>query len=99
LREAAADAGAAVSIARVGSLLTVFFRPTAPLDATEAADSDRDAFGRFFRAMLGAGVLLPPSPFETWFLSLAHGDAEIARIVEAARGAFEAARVAAGVDA
>ena len=99
LREAAADAGAAVSIARVGSLLTVFFRPTAPLDATEAADSDRDAFGRFFRAMLGAGVLLPPSPFEAWFLSLAHGDAEIARIVEAARGAFEAARVAAGVDA
>ena len=92
LREAAADAGVTASISRVGSLLTVFFRPTPPSDATEAAGSDRDAFGRFFRAMFGAGVLLPPSPFEAWFLSLAHGSDEIARIVEAARGAFRAAR-------
>ena len=92
LREAAADAGATVSISRVGSLLTVFFRPTPPLDATEAAESNRDAYAAFFRAMIDAGVLLPPSPFEAWFLSLAHGEAEIARIVEAARAAFRAAR-------
>ena len=92
LRETAADAGVTASISRVGSLLTVFFRPTPPSDATEAAGSDRDAFGRFFRAMFGAGVLLPPSPFEAWFLSLAHGSDEIERIVESARGAFRAAR-------
>jgi glutamate-1-semialdehyde 2,1-aminomutase len=92
LREAAADAGVTASISRVGSLLTVFFRPTPPSDATEAAESDRGAFGRFFRAMLNAGVLLPPSPFEAWFLSLAHGSDEIARIVEAAHAAFRFVR-------
>jgi glutamate-1-semialdehyde 2,1-aminomutase len=42
--------------------------------------------------MLNAGVLLPPSPFEAWFLSLAHGSDEIARIVEAAHAAFRFVR-------
>ena len=93
LREAAAgaDAGAAVAISRVGSLLTVFFRATPPVDAAEAAEGDREAFGRFFRAMLEHGVLLPPSPFEAWFPSLAHGPAEIGRVVDAARHAFPVA--------
>ena len=92
LRGAAPDAGAAVAISRLGSLLTVFFRPLAPIDAAEAADVDREAFGRFFRAMLERGVLLPPSPFEACFLSLAHGADEIGQIVDAARDAFRAAR-------
>jgi glutamate-1-semialdehyde 2,1-aminomutase len=91
MREAAADAGVTASISRVGSLLTLFFRPTPPSDAAEAADTDRTAYSAFFRAMLDAGVLLPPSPFEAWFLSLAHGEAEIERIVAAARVAFRVA--------
>ena len=62
-----------VSIGRVGALLTVFFRSEAPRDYAEAGESDRDAFARFFGAMLDAGVLLPPSQFEAWFISLAHG--------------------------
>ena len=88
LEKAAETAGITVSISRVGSLLTVFFNDTLPTDAAEALASDRDAFGRFFRGMLRRGVFLPPSPFEAWFLSLAHGEAEVAAILEAARGAF-----------
>jgi glutamate-1-semialdehyde 2,1-aminomutase len=90
LREAAAEAGRAVAVSRVGALLTVFFRTTVPRSYAEASDSDRDAFARFFGAMLDAGVLLPPSPFEAWFISLAHGPEVIAETVAAARRAFRA---------
>jgi glutamate-1-semialdehyde 2,1-aminomutase len=91
LREAAALAGTPVSLGRVGSLLTVFFRPDPPASAEEAFESDRAAYGRFFGAMLDAGVLLPPTQFEAWFISLAHGEAELEETLSAARGAFAAA--------
>lgn len=90
LRAAADRAGRTVAIARVGSLLTLFFRDGVPLDAEEALASDREAYARFFGAMLDAGVLLPPSPFEAWFLSLAHGEAELGHILAAAEQAFMA---------
>ncbi len=90
LRHAAADAGRTVGIARVGALLTVFFRPTAPRNGAEALASDRDAFARFFGAMLDQGILLPPSQFEAWFISAAHSDHDITQTVDAARQAFRA---------
>ena len=88
LADAARAADREVAIARVGSLLTVFFRPTPPVDAAEALASDRAAYARFFGAMLDQGILLPPSQFEAWFLSMAHGPAEIEATLEAARTAF-----------
>lgn len=91
LADAASRAGRPVSVARVGSLLTVFFRPSAPRDAAEALGSDRAAFARFFGSMLDQGVLLPPSPFEAWFLSMAHGRTEIEATIEAATTAFREA--------
>jgi glutamate-1-semialdehyde 2,1-aminomutase len=75
-------------VARVGSLLTLFFLPRLPLDAAEALAADRDAYARFFGAMLDQGVLLPPSQFEAWFLSTTHGSDEIAAIVRAAKEAL-----------
>jgi len=50
--------------------------------------SDRERWKRFFHAMLDRGVLLPPSPFEAWFVSSAHDAAAVARVVEAARESF-----------
>jgi glutamate-1-semialdehyde 2,1-aminomutase len=88
LADAASDAGAPVSIAQSGPLLTVFFRPTAPSNGAEALESDREAYARFFGAMLEHGVLLPPSQFEAWFPSMAHGDPEIEATIAAARVAF-----------
>ena len=88
LREAAA--GRKASVVRVGSLLTVFFRRTAPRNSAEALASDRTAFARFFRTMLDRGILLPPSQFEAWFVSMAHGRAEVEATIEAAREAFAA---------
>jgi glutamate-1-semialdehyde 2,1-aminomutase len=91
LADAAAAGGAEVAIARVGPLLTAFFRPSAPVDAEEALASDREAYARFFGSMLEEGVLLPPSQFAAWFPSMAHGPAEIEATVAAARVAFAAA--------
>ena len=90
LRDAAAGAGRKVAIARVGSLLTVFFRSGVPRNWAEAGTSDREAYARFFGSMLDNGVLLAPSQFEAWFISAAHGETEIATTLEAARRAFAA---------
>jgi glutamate-1-semialdehyde 2,1-aminomutase len=81
-------AGCAASVAQIGPLLTVFFRSTVPTVAAEALASDRAAFTRFFGSMLDQGVLLPPSSFEAWFPSMAHGSAEIDATIEAAATAF-----------
>ncbi|HET7829119.1 MAG TPA: glutamate-1-semialdehyde 2,1-aminomutase [Candidatus Limnocylindrales bacterium] len=90
LRVAATDAGRTVAISRVGSLLTVFFRAEPPRDGAEALTADRDAYARFFGAMLDQGVLLPPSQFEAWFIGAAHGEDEVAATLDAARRAFAA---------
>ena len=90
LRAGAAAAGVTVGINRVGSLLTVFFRDGAPATAEDAFTADRGAYARFFGAMLDAGVLLAPSQFEAWFVSLAHGGAEIDETIAAAGAAFAA---------
>ena len=73
-----------VSVARVASLLTLFVRQTAPVNFREAKECDRDAFGRYFHRMREAGVLLPPSQFEAWFVSAAHDEAAIDATLEAA---------------
>jgi glutamate-1-semialdehyde 2,1-aminomutase len=92
LRRAAEAADVAVSVQRVGSMFTVFFSATAVRSWDDAAHVDRAAFGRFFRAMLAAGVLLPPSAFEAAFLSLAHDEAVVDTIITAAESAFREAR-------
>jgi glutamate-1-semialdehyde 2,1-aminomutase len=73
-----------VSVARVGSLLTLFFRNVAPRDFREAKESDTNSFAAFFHRMRDAGVLIPPSQFEAWFLSAAHDDAVIDATLHAA---------------
>jgi glutamate-1-semialdehyde 2,1-aminomutase len=72
------------SVARVGSLLTVFFSQKSPVNFAEAKAADTRAFARFFHSMLDAGVLLPPSQFEAWFVSAAHTDSVIDATLEAA---------------
>ena len=71
------------SVARVGSLITVFFRDRPPRDFREAKSSNTEAFGRFFHSMLAAGVILPPSQFEAWFVSAAHDAVVIDATLEA----------------
>lgn len=90
LREAIASAGVHATVQRVGSLLTLFFGVDEVRDFTSASRSDTAAFARFFRSMIAHGVNLPPSQFEAWFLSLAHGTTEVELLVEATRQALRA---------
>lgn len=86
-RAARLEAGLSVkdtSVARVGSLLTVFCRPERPRNFREAKTSDTVRFAGFFHSMLDAGIVLPPSQFEAWFVSAAHDDAVIDATLAAA---------------
>jgi len=88
----AKKSGLAVTANRVGAMFTWFFTPGPVTDFATAAASDTAIFGRFHRAMLDAGVWLPPSQFEAAFLGTAHTDADIAFTIEAAREAFKVVR-------
>lgn len=88
LEEAAREAGARATVVRAGTFLSVFFRERPPRSLTEAQEGGGEAFARFHRRLRAEGILIPPSPFEAWFPSLAHGAEEIERAVEASRRAF-----------
>ncbi|HMK16165.1 MAG TPA: glutamate-1-semialdehyde 2,1-aminomutase [Methanomicrobiales archaeon] len=77
--------GRAGSFVRLGSMFKYFFRATPPGDYRQAKESDTVAFGGFWRRMLAGGIFLPPSQFETNFLSAAHTDGDLAAITEAYR--------------
>jgi len=74
---------------RVGSMWTLFFGVDRVSTPEEARRADGSLYARFFQAMLERGVFLPPSAFESAFLSDAHGEAEIDRTLEAADEALE----------
>jgi len=75
------------SVNRVAGLFSVFFGKAAVTDYETARQADHDLYGRFFHAMLEAGVYLPPSGYEAWFVGAAHGDAEVEETLTAAEAA------------
>ena len=89
--EALTAAGVPHVVQSTGTLFSVFFREQPVRTYDEAKSQDTDAFGRFFHAMLSQGVHLPPSAFEAWFLSTAHTDDVLDRIITALPQAAEAA--------
>jgi glutamate-1-semialdehyde 2,1-aminomutase len=91
LESAAKKAGVPVQVARVGSMITPFFSRTRIENWEQAKHADTKAFARFFGVMLDEGVVLPPSQYETWFLSTEHDDAVIEETIAAAEKAFAAA--------
>ena len=82
------EAGVPVTVNRVGSMFTWFLTDRPVTDFASAATSDTEAFGRFHRAMLDAGVWLPPSQFEAAFVSSAIGEPEVELILKAASEAL-----------
>lgn len=79
---AAKAKGLALQAPQAGSMFSLFFTPTPVRDYDTALTSDAKLFGRFFRACLDGGVYLPPSAYESWFLSTAHEGAAIDRACE-----------------
>jgi glutamate-1-semialdehyde 2,1-aminomutase len=86
LAKAVADAcaakGLAAQVPQTGSMFSLFFTSDPVRDYASALRSDAKLFGRFFHACLKRGVYLPPSAYETAFLSTAHEGSEIDRACE-----------------
>ncbi|HTT57540.1 MAG TPA: aminotransferase class III-fold pyridoxal phosphate-dependent enzyme, partial [Opitutaceae bacterium] len=82
LEAAALHKGLPLQVPQAGSMFAVFFTATAVRDYATALKSDAKVFGRFFHACLDHGVYLPPSAYETAFLSTAHEGAAVARACE-----------------
>ena len=99
LREAAREAGVALTVNTAGSVLTPFFSAGPVTDYASATAADAERYAAFFRGMLRRGVYPPPSQFEGWFLSAAHTERDVDRTVRAARGALADVRRAAGESA
>jgi glutamate-1-semialdehyde 2,1-aminomutase len=90
LAKAAADAGVPVRVHHLGSMFTVFFTDKDPVNYDDVCACDQEAFKIYFHTMLENGVYLPPSQFETNFISYAHTDEDFGQTIAAARKAFAA---------
>jgi len=86
LREAAGDRP--LHVATAPGLLTPFFTAAPVRDYAGAQAADREAYAAWCRALLARGVYAPPSPFEAWFVSTAHGPEQLDLTLEAATAAF-----------
>jgi glutamate-1-semialdehyde 2,1-aminomutase len=71
------------SFVRLGSMFKYFFRSTPPKNYREVKECDTVAFNRFWKRMLDTGIFLPPSQFETNFISSAHSDQDLNTLSQA----------------
>jgi len=85
LRDMIRDSGFEGYVAGVGSMFKVFFSPGGAKvkNYADALSCDKVGYLGFFHRMLSAGVFLPPSQFETNFVSFAHSEADIERTLDA----------------
>ncbi|HWR84479.1 MAG TPA: aminotransferase class III-fold pyridoxal phosphate-dependent enzyme, partial [Rhodoglobus sp.] len=81
-------------VQRAGTLFSILFRGQPALDYAQVQTQAAHRYPPFFHAMLDAGVSLPPSVFEAWFVSAAHDDAAVDRIISALPAAAKAAAAA-----
>jgi glutamate-1-semialdehyde 2,1-aminomutase len=91
LRSAAESAGVAAQTGATGGMLGLALSDHPVQNFEDAKAADHGLFAKFFWAMLERGVWLPPSGYEAMFVSIAHDDGVIERVLEAAEEAFKAA--------
>ena len=69
-------------------MFSIFFNSKRVKNFDDAANSDQEKFKKWFSEMLERGIYLPPSQFETLFVSTAHSDEDISKTLEAAEESF-----------
>ncbi|NIP37828.1 MAG: glutamate-1-semialdehyde 2,1-aminomutase [Candidatus Dadabacteria bacterium] len=77
IREIIKKQGINATINQIGSMFTIFFNSGKVADYETALSSDTKIFSRFFKNLLSAGIMFPPSQFESVFISTAHTDKEL----------------------
>ena len=89
LADAAKKAGVAVTINRVGSIMSCFFtRQRRVLNFADVRSTNIESFKKFAATMLKEGIYLAPSAYEAMFVSLAHSKKDVEKTIEAARNSF-----------
>jgi glutamate-1-semialdehyde 2,1-aminomutase len=88
LQAEAKQRGVTFSAQAVGGMFGLYFRAAPPTSYAEVMECDKEAFNRFFHAMLEKGVYFAPSAFEAGFVSAAHSDADLAATCVAAGEVF-----------
>jgi glutamate-1-semialdehyde 2,1-aminomutase len=98
LKAATSDALTVAGVEHVvqstGTMFSVFFTAGPVRDFSDASRTDATAYAAFFHAMLDAGVYLPPSAYEAWFVSAAHDDRAVSAVLDALPAAARAAAAA-----
>src|SRR5262249_51750717 len=89
IESAAKKAGVPIQQTRMGTMRTLFFSETKPVDWNTVKVADKVCFGKFFQKMLENGVYLAPSQFEAGFISIMHDQKIIAATIEAAEIAIK----------
>jgi glutamate-1-semialdehyde 2,1-aminomutase len=89
LANAGKDAGIAVTINRLGSIMSCFFTDKKVQNFTDVQSTDIKRFKKFFALMLEQGIYLAPSAYEAMFVSLAHSKADIEKTIEAVKNSFQ----------
>jgi glutamate-1-semialdehyde 2,1-aminomutase len=92
--EALTAAGVEHVVQSTGTMFSVFLTHGPVRDFEDASRTDTAAYAAFFHAMLDAGVYLPPSAYEAWFVSAAHDDRAVDTVLDALPAAARAAAAA-----
>lgn len=90
LEAAAAEAGITITVNQFGLMVNPFFTAQKVVDFESASSCDTELFGKFFWAMAEAGLYIPPSQFEAWFLPITITDEEMDLVEERIQKAFQA---------
>jgi glutamate-1-semialdehyde 2,1-aminomutase len=89
LADAAKETGIAVTLNRVGSIMSCFFTDKKVQNFTDVQSTNIKQFKKFFGMMLEQGIYLAPSAYEAMFVSLAHSEGDIRKTIEEAKKSFQ----------
>jgi len=81
--------GGRARVNRVGSMLTLFFTQNEIRNYDDSKSSDLNRFSKLFQALLEQGVFIPPSQFESWFVSAAHTLKDMDQTIDSLATAFQ----------
>lgn len=84
LKEVANKHDIPVTINQIGSMMSIFFTENEVFDFASAKTSNTERFKSFFHGMLEQGIYLPPSQFESWFISIKHDEKDLEKTIKAA---------------
>ncbi len=89
LRKLAAKSRVPLTVNQLGSMLSLHFTDKPVRNFTDAAAANNERFKQYFHYLLEAGIYLPPSPFESWFISVAITESEVAKVLHATAEFFK----------